>query len=533
MSTAVLPTAAGTGPLTGTGTLLRLALRRDRLLIPLWLLGIGGLLAAGPPGLAALYSTATERAQAATSMSGNSSLRALYGPVLGDSLGALVVWRYGVVAAVLTAVLSLLLVVRHTRDEEESGRQEMLSAAVVGRRAPLTAALLTAVTANLAVALVATAALAGEGLRGALAHGLALGATGLLFAAVAATTAQLTGNARLARGLAAAVLGAAFVARAGGDAARDDGSSPLSWASPLGWAQNIRPFAGERWWVLALYAAATLALAGLAHTLAARRDLGAGLLPARPGAPEGRLATPAALAWRLQRGTLLGWTLAFAPAAVLFGSLADGAAALLGDDASTREILHRLGGEQALTDAFLAAMTGVFGLLAALYAVAAVLRLHAEETGHRAEPLLGHPVGRLRWAAGHLLTALAGPAALLATAACGLALGHGRGLPALLLACLVQLPAVWVLAAAAFTLYAVRPRAAPAGWALVTLCLLIGWVGPVLDLPARAMDLSPFTHVPKLPGPDPHWPPVAVLVAVAAGLLVLGLARLRARDLAT
>ncbi|NEE33891.1 ABC transporter permease, partial [Streptomyces sp. SID7982] len=195
MSTAVLPTAAGTGPLTGTGTLLRLALRRDRLLIPLWLLGIGGLLAAGPPGLAALYSTATERAQAATSMSGNSSLRALYGPVLGDSLGALVVWRYGVVAAVLTAVLSLLLVVRHTRDEEESGRQEMLSAAVVGRRAPLTAALLTAVTANLAVALVATAALAGEGLRGALAHGLALGATGLLFAAVAATTAQLTGNA--------------------------------------------------------------------------------------------------------------------------------------------------------------------------------------------------------------------------------------------------------------------------------------------------------------------------------------------------
>lgn len=170
MSAATLPATArpagGGRPFAGTGALYRLALRRDRVLIPLWVLGIGGLLAAGPPGLAALYSTAAERAQAAAGMSGNSSLRALYGPVLDDSLGALVVWRYGVVAAVLTAVMSLLLVVRHTRDEEESGRQEMVSSAMVGRRAPLTAALLTAVTANLAVALVATAALGGEGLRG-------------------------------------------------------------------------------------------------------------------------------------------------------------------------------------------------------------------------------------------------------------------------------------------------------------------------------------------------------------------------------
>lgn len=285
--------------------------------------------------------------------------------------------------------------------------------------------------------------------------------------------------------------------------------------------------------MLALFAAAALALAALAHTLAARRDLGASFLAARPGAPEGRLGTPGALAWRLQRGTLLGWTLAFAPAAVLFGSLADGAGALLEDDDSTREILIRLGGEQAITDAFLAAMTGVLGILAALYAVAAVLRLHTEETAHRAEPLLAHPIGRLRWAAGHLLIAFAGPAVLLTTAALGLALGHGRDLPALLLGCLAQLPAVWTLAAVAFTLYAFLPRAAPAGWAIATLCLLIGWVGPVLDLPAVVMDLSPFTHVPKLPGADPDWAPVAVLVAVAAAVLAAGLARLRRRDLLT
>ncbi|MEY6569841.1 ABC transporter permease, partial [Streptomyces sp. PGLac3x] len=83
-----------------------------------------------------------------------------------------------------------------------------------------------AVPATGAGALATTAALVGEGLRGALAHGLALGATGLLFAAAAATAAQLTESARLARGLGAALLGAAFVLRAAGDAARAPGAAP-------------------------------------------------------------------------------------------------------------------------------------------------------------------------------------------------------------------------------------------------------------------------------------------------------------------
>ncbi|MFG2641244.1 hypothetical protein ACGFYP_09790 [Streptomyces sp. NPDC048370] len=36
-------------------------------------------------------------------------------------------------------------------------------------------------------------------------------------------------------------------------------------------------------------------------------------LPTRPGPAEGRLATAGAPAWRLQRGTVLGWSLGFLP----------------------------------------------------------------------------------------------------------------------------------------------------------------------------------------------------------------------------
>ena len=100
--------------LAGTGTLTRLALRRDRLALPLWALVTGGLVASGPDSLGGLYDTAAARAELAASMTANSSMRSLYGPVFSDSLGGLVAWRFGTFAAVLAAVASLIVVVRHT-----------------------------------------------------------------------------------------------------------------------------------------------------------------------------------------------------------------------------------------------------------------------------------------------------------------------------------------------------------------------------------------------------------------------------------
>lgn len=126
----------GTGQLTGTWALLRLALRRDRIIMPLWVLVLGGSFSSVGKSISSLYGTAAQRADLAASMNGNSSLRAMYGPVFSDSVGGLVSWRMIAFGAALAAVMSLVVVVRHTREEEETGRQEMLSSAMVGRRAP-------------------------------------------------------------------------------------------------------------------------------------------------------------------------------------------------------------------------------------------------------------------------------------------------------------------------------------------------------------------------------------------------------------
>ncbi|MFA3877449.1 ABC transporter permease [Streptomyces sp. MMCC 100] len=532
-ATAFAARSGGSRQLAGTGTLLRFALRRDRVLIPVWV-GVNALMVLSMPGtIKGLYGTAAERADLLRQMETNSSLRALVGPVFDDGLGALTAWRVGLYAGALAAVMSLLIVVRHTRDEEESGRQEVVASGMVGRRAPLSAALLAAAVANAVLALLVAVGLAGQGAAGALALGLGVAGVGMLFATMAAIVAQLTESARLARGLTAAVLGGAFVLRAAGDSATDDGSSVLTWVSPLGWLENLRAFAGERWWVLLLIAAATVAQGIVAYGLAGRRDLGMSFLPTRPGPAAGRLRTAGALAWRLQRGSVLGWSIGFFLAGVVYGGMTEGAADLVGDNEQAREIIERMGGQAGLTDAFVSAMVGMLGLIAALYVVASVLRLSGEETSGRAEPVLAGAVGRLRWAAGHLVIAFGGAALIMLLAGLGFAAGYGQDAGAILGACLVQLPAVWVIGGAAVLLHGLLPRAAVAAWAVAGAVLLLGWVGPALDVPQTVLDVSPYGHLPKLPGGEMSWSPVLVLLLIAAALVGAGLAGLRRRDLTT
>ncbi|MFH8394678.1 ABC transporter permease [Streptomyces sp. NPDC018036] len=523
--------AGGSRPLAGTGTLLRSALRRDRVTTPLWI-GVTALMVLSlPASLKSVYSTPAERASLARQMLANNSLRATYGPVFSDSLGGLTAWRIGAYAGVLAAIMSLTIVVRHTRDEEESGRQELVSAAMVGRRAPLTAALLAALVANGVLALLVTGGLAGQGASGALALGLAIGGTGMVFATMAAIAAQLTESARLAKGLTGGLIGAAFVLRAAGDSATDDGSSVLTWISPVGWLENVRAYADERWWVLLLFVAAVAAQGATAYVLAGRRDVGMSFLPTRPGPATGRLGSAGALAWRLQRGAVLGWSLGFLAAGAAFGAITKGAADLVGGNAKTREIVERMGGQAGITDAFLAAMVGMLGMVAALYIVSSVLRLHGEETSQRAEPLLATAVGRLRWAGGHLVLAFGGTVLIMLLGGLGLALGYGSAFGAVLGASLVQVPAVWTVGGLAVLLYGLSPRVARGAWAAAGLALLLGWIGPALKIPQTVMDLSPFGHLPKLPGGTMTWTPVLVLTVIAAALTTAGLACLRRRDM--
>jgi ABC-2 type transport system permease protein len=246
---------------TGTRSLLRLALRLDRVWLTVWVLVI----ALTPVATAASYKKTyptPESLRGVSDVISNASLVALNGPLFRATLGGLTAWKIGITELILVALMSLLTVVRHTRNEEETGRLELLGAGVVGRYAPLTAALIAVCLANLALVVLIALFLVGVGFpaAGSLALGLSIGLTGVLFAGVGAVAAQLTQSARSANGIAIAVLGVAYLLRAVGDT----GPIWLTWLSPVGWALRMRPYAGERWWAAGLILVLAVALTAVA-----------------------------------------------------------------------------------------------------------------------------------------------------------------------------------------------------------------------------------------------------------------------------
>ncbi|MDQ2721949.1 MAG: ABC transporter permease [Actinomycetota bacterium] len=522
---------------SGAPAMLRLVLRRDRFLMPVWLL-IFVLVAAGSASATeGLYPTVASRVAAAETANATPALLALYGRIYDPaSLGGLAMLKLTVLGAVFIGVLMSLTVLRHTRGEEESGRLELMRAGVLGRRVPLAAVLGEAYLASVALGVLTALGLmsAGLGTAGSWAFGLSWACAGVVFASVAAVAAQLTESTRAATGLAMAVLAVSFVLRAVGDM----GFSWLSWISPIGWSQQIRPFGGERWWVALIPLVFAVLAVGVAVTLLDRRDVGAGTIRRRPGpAAAGRsLRGPVALAWRLQRGQLLAWLLGFGLLGLVAGSIANDLGSLL-DSPQAKDLITTMGGVDNLTDAFLSTELGIAAVLAAAYGIQATLRLRSEETAQRVEPVLATSVTRTRWIGSHLLIALGGSTALMLAVGLGLgvARGAGSGNPGatvvdLLGAALVRLPAVWVLTGLAAGLFGLLPRAAALAWGALVAFLVLGEFGAVLGLPRAVVGISPFAHVPALPGGTMTWTATVVLTLFAVALTAAGIGGFRRRD---
>ncbi|MFE6860024.1 ABC transporter permease [Nocardia sp. NPDC057668] len=543
-----LETASRAGNFTGTGQLLRLYLRRDRLVLPLWVL-----LLSAPLGsvyidsIASVYPSAADRAGFADSILASPAQLAMYGPIYNTSLGAVGVWKAGMFYS-LIGIATILTVIRHTRAEEETGRGELVAATRVGRFAGLTATLVIAYGGALLTGLIGFASLAGSDLRGtdgdisgSLAFGLALAGSGAVFAAVAAVCAQLTTGARLARGIALGVLGATFTLRGIGDAQAGDGpAGPLTWLAPQGWSLQVRPFAGDHFAVLGLHLAAVLILTGIAYQLLRHRDLGAGLIAERPGAAAAGpgLNGPFGLAWRLQRGTLVAWTAGLGLYGLIIGSVVHGIGDELGSSQAIRDLITRMGGSASLENSMITYAFTMIGVAAAAYSISAALRLHSEESGQHTETLLTGAVSRTRWAASHLLFALGGPAVALLVAGLlgGLVYGRAAGdigakLPDVLAAALIQLPAVWIFAAITVALFGLAPRWTPVAWGVLTAAVAVFLLGAISGAPQWLRDLEPFEHLPKVPGAAFNPAPVLILLAIAAVLITAGLIGFRRRDL--
>ena len=502
MSTATLAPYSGrheampsASPFTGIGALVRLALRRDRVRLSIWIASLTLMMVYAPNAIKLAYPEEAQRATRVNLLKTPAGM-ILGGPMFGvreTDLGVMMANELMLTLIIAASIMSILTVIRHTRAEEESGAAELVLSSVVGRHARTYAALIVVGGVNAILAATMTAAMAATGFGVVDTAAMCLGITGvsMMFGAVAAVTAQLWRQGRAATGAAMAALALAALVRGVGDVIDNSGSA-LSWFSPIAWAQQMRPFVNLRWWPFALLVVLAAGLIVLAAVLESSRQYDDGVIPSTGEHPNAHpIRNVFGLHLTLQRGQTIGWSVGLFLSGLAFGSMTKS----LLDAAEDNELLQRVLAQQG-TDGVSTTLTQFLAAAATAYVVGAVLRVWGDEESGLGEAVLAGAVSRWRWLISAVVAAVVGSAMLMFCAGLGMGLGAGitigepQTIWRLTLAALAFVPAMAAMAGVAAL--AVALRQPWIGWLTVTFVIISLYLGALLRLPQWLLDASPI-----------------------------------------
>ncbi|ADH97826.1 ABC transporter permease [Salisediminibacterium selenitireducens] len=524
----------------GMRVLLLLALRRDRIKLPVWIASITAFAA----WIVHIYGDFSPREMTEVTVMASISpgMRVLVAPVteagVGE-LGSFFLLRMSLILALFVALMSVQLVLRHTRMNEETGCAELTGSLPVGRYALLGAAMILGAGSNLVLGVALSLSFAVQGLDtfGAWLAGMSFAGLGFVMTAVASVAAQLSETQRGASGYATMALagfaGIASVSNVIGDV-HESGfgftSHWLAWLSPIGWLQQVQAFEENRWLPLVLLYGAGLCLMYMATLIAEGRDIGAGVLPARKGPAYGapRLLSPFGLAWRLQRKTLIAWFLPVAAFAAIFGA----------SSGEYGEIAEGIAAFEAVIESeayFLMSFISIMTAILSIYAMQTIMRMRAEEKSGLVEMLLATAVPRTTWVRSYAFLGLAGAFVLILTFTSMLTVSSGAGMDVFsdyLLAGLAQGTALFALSGAVLFFFGWLPRfAVTLSWLAVFASILAGpFFGAILELPEWVLNVSPFSHVAIMPEEVSAFS-LAMLLVTGLILLILGVTGFQRRSL--
>ena len=524
--------------LAGLGPMVRFVVRRNRVRLPVWFVVIVGLFAYVGDYYRGLFTT-QQALDDFAKLSDTPGIKALTGLAAAPAtLGGAVWTKIWMTCAVTLALGVVFLVTRSGRADEELGRTELLRSRVLGLHAYSVASWAINAALCFVIGLFVAVASAGLGLdpdgagtAGSWVVGASMTGVGLFALGVGALAGQVASTSRGANAIGSIIVTACYVLRMVGDL----GNGALTWVSPIGWGQLMAPWGANRWWPFGLLVALTAVLLAVAWLAEARRDYGAGLLPQRPGkagAPQ-RYATPLGLALRLQRGPIIGWTIAVVLGALLLGSVVKQMNDLLTDaGTNTPAIMHGTG-----VAALLGLMAGMIALIVAIFAIQSATQLRADEASAILEPQLAGALSRTRWVLQRLMIPTIGTTVLLAMGGWLIGAGYGATIgdasqgARIAGAALAYWPAVMVLVGLAVLLFGYVPRVAiPVTWGVLAALWIIMIIGDALHLPGWALDVLPFSATPTLPAERMTWTPLIVMAAVATVLAYAGLDRFTRRD---
>lgn len=513
-----------------TGKSASFYLKKDRFRITVWLIALAGLTFVTALAFTDLYQNEQERQAIADTMH-NPAMTAMVGQGYGldnYTTGAMMAHQMLLFTAVTVAIMSILLLVRSTRADEEAGRVELIRSLPSGRLAPTTAAVMVLFMVNLLVALVIGLGLyslriESMDLEGSLLYGAALGATGIFFTSLTAVFSQLLNNSRGVIGFSFAVLGLSYLIRAIGDV----GNQTLSWASPLGWILGTEVYVTNYWWPVIVTLVISIILFVVALYLQAIRDIGAGFFPERPGKSRGSgsLLSPLGLAFRLQRVSLITWGVGMFVLGVSYGSVLGDLEAFIEGIEMMEEMLPSIEGF-TLTEQFITMLMAIMAMISTIPALMAVLKIVSEEKKNRIDHILSRSVSRNTLLGSYLLISVIVSFVMMSLAVTGLwiagniSMEEGLAFGTLYSAGMVYLPAIWLMVSIAVLLIGKAPNAVSAVWGYLLYSFIVVYLGGLLQFEEWLSVLSPYGHVPQLPVEDVNVTALATLTFLT--LLCLG-----------
>jgi ABC-2 type transport system permease protein len=472
----------------------------------------------------------------------NPAVRMINGvPYALDTAAGFALWDAGWIWQLILAVWAILTTTRFLRGEEDLDRVDLVLAGPV-RATRVTGIVLAVVAAAgllIGAVVTVTMLIMGQAVTSSVLLGMTLAGVSALFASVAAVTCQLVDVRRRAAGLAAAVLGVAWIVRMIGDST--DPRAWLRWLTPLGWMEVLHLYGDPDPLALIPLLLAPVALAVVAVMLRTRRDTGAALLVSEAGRePRLRhLGSPAAFAWRSNEAVLIAWIVGVGAFAAVMGAIVSTMIDWLAGDEGYQRILASMGMDQAATNqGFLAFIGTILGMAVALQVAWRLGATRAEEEPGRLEAILARPVTRLRWLGGHALLSLLGGILLILVGGAAMWAGAAAAASAeitwwdAMRSTLNLLPIVVLTAGLALAAFGLVPRLTVALPVAVTVVgFVLSMLGPALDWPQWALNLSPFAHLALVPAEPWAATSGMVMTGIGAVLAVAGLMTFHRRDL--
>lgn len=426
----------------GVWPLIKLILRRDRIKLPIWIFMIVIMMVSLPLAMHATAGTPQELAGLqAQFQSGSAVMNLITGPfqmINGKiGLGGLTLVKAELFTAVLMAFFATLLVVRHTRQNEELGATELIESAEVSRFAPLTAAIIVSLASIILIVILSALGIiftvggiaGGWGVgapsvtSGAWLFSLEIGGVGLSFTAIAAVVSQLTDTSSSANSILGVIIGITYILRGIGDVIAKNAASGMpkmnvwSWLSPFGWGEATHSLTFAKWeylWVPIIFSAL---LIPFSYFLLSRRDLGSGLLPSRRGRTHasGFLLSQIGLTWKLQRNIFLGWLIGSILLVAVIGGVANQITTVYSGSSAMKQTIQSLGGTSGALSisALLSGILVYVVLLVVAYCLQSLVKTRYEEASGHLENILATKTSRINWLLKHVVFAIIGAIVIL------------------------------------------------------------------------------------------------------------------------